>query len=353
MGDAHTLVRAPTDSSLVLELPQPYLLFLGDTTEPGYAKTAFGLRDWAADRCIGEFALPGATVTTGLANLSPAEARSRGAESLVIGVANAGGFIADTWVPALIEALDEGLHIISGMHARLRDNPALVEAAARSGRRLIDVRDPPVSIPIGTGLKRTGKRLLTVGTDCALGKKYTALAIARAYRERGVEVDFRATGQTGIMIAGAGIPMDAVVADFAAGAAEMLTPDASSGHWDVIEGQGSILHPVYSGVSLALLHGSQPDVFVVCHDPGRKRLLGDESFLVPSVDEIIDLTIQLGRRTNSQIRVGGISLNTSSMEEDQALALMARESERLGLPVADPLRGGAQFERLIDSCLAD
>ena len=334
-----------------LTLPQPYLLFLGDTTEPGYAKTAFGLRDWAADRCVGEYAIAGATVTTGLVRLSPAEAVARGARSLVIGVANSGGFIAASWIPALKEALESGLDLISGMHSRLADIPALREAASRTGRSLIDVRQPPASIPIGSGLKRTGKRLLTVGTDCALGKKYTALAIARAFRERGINSDFRATGQTGIMISGAGIPMDAVVSDFAAGAAEMLTPDAANDHWDVIEGQGSILHPVYSGVSLALLHGSQPDVFVVCHDPSRKRLLGDEAFVVPTVDEIIELTLRLGRRTNPAIRVGGVSLNTSRQSDAQALAVIASESVRLGLPVADPMRGGPDFEMLIASCL--
>lgn len=332
-------------------LPQPYLLFLGDTTEAGYAKTAFGLRDWAADRCIGEYALAGATVTTGLSRFSPAEARSRGAQSLVLGVANSGGFIADNWIPALLEALDAGLHIISGMHARLSEISVLQDAAKRAGRRLIDVREPPEGIPIGTGLKRSGKRLLTVGTDCALGKKYTALAIARAFAERSIDADFRATGQTGIMIAGAGIPMDAVIADFAAGAAEMLTPDAADDHWDVIEGQGSILHPVFSGVSMALLHGSQPDVFVVCHDPTRERLLGDEAFPVPTVDEIIDLTVQLGRRTNPAIRAAGVSFNTSSLSDAEALAVMAKESVRLGLPVADPIRGGHDFETLIDSCL--
>ncbi len=220
--------------------------------------------------------LAGATATTAHRGFLRRKARSRGAQSLVIGVANSGGFIADNWISGLIEVVNAGLDIISGMHAQLKDIPPLRDAADRAGQRLIDVRQPPRDIPIGTGLKRSGKRLLTVGTDCALGKKYMALAITRALRERSIDADFRATGQTGIMIAGGGIAMDAVVADFAAGAAEMLTPDAPDDHWDVIEGQGSILHPVYSGVSLALLHGSQPDVVVVCHDPTRARLLGDE-----------------------------------------------------------------------------
>jgi len=332
-------------------LPQPYLLFLGDTAEPGFAKTAFGLRDWAPERCVGEFALPSATVSTGLRRLSPAEAYAEGARALVIGVANSGGFIADSWIPALVEALEAGLDVVSGMHARLDDVPGLSAAAERLARRLIDIRRPPAGIPIATGLKRSGKRLLTVGTDCALGKKYTALAIARAMRERGLDVDFRATGQTGILIAGRGIPMDAVVADFAAGAAEILSPPAAENHWDVIEGQGSLLHPAYAGVSLALLHGSQPDVIVVCHDPARKRLLGDEEFAVPSVEEIIDLTIGLGARTNPAIRVGGVSFNTASLGEEAARQLMAEESSRLGLPVADPIRGGEAFERLVNACV--
>jgi uncharacterized NAD-dependent epimerase/dehydratase family protein len=337
---------------LSLALPQPYLLFLGDTVEPGYAKTAFGLTDWAPEKCVGEFALPSATVTTGLPRMTPWEAHSRGARALVIGVANSGGFIAPSWVPALVDALEAGLDIVSGMHARLADLPKLKSVADKLGRRLIDIRVPPQNIPIGTGLKRSGKRLLTVGTDCALGKKYTALSIARAFKSRGVDADFRATGQTGIMIAGAGIPMDAVVSDFAAGAAEILSPAAADDHWDVIEGQGSLLHPVFAGVTLSLLHGSQPDVFVVCHEPTRARLLGDEEFAVPSVEEIIDLTIKLGSRTNPAIRAGGVSFNTVALEEGEARALMARESERLGLPVADPVRGGPEFERLVDSCLA-
>lgn len=331
-------------------LPQPYLLFLGDTTEPGYAKTAFGLRDWAGDHVVGEWSC-GATVTTGLPRLSPKEARARGARGLVIGVANSGGIIYESWIPSLVEALAAGLDIVSGMHTRLNETPMLRNAAMRYGRRLIDIRMPPRHIPIATGAKRSGKRLLTVGTDCALGKKYTALAIARAMRERGMEVDFRATGQTGIMIAGSGIPMDAVISDFAAGAAEMLSPAAPNDHWDVIEGQGSLMHPGYAGVSLALLHGSQPDVFVVCHDPTRERMLGDEAFAVPSVDEMIEITLRLGSRTNPAIRAGGVSLNTGALEEQAARALMDREAARLGLPVADPMRGGAEFERLVDACV--
>ena len=333
-------------------LPQPYLLFLGDTTEAAYAKTAFGLRDWAGDRCIGELSCGGGTVTTGLPPLTPKQAHALGARALVIGVANTGGIIQDNWIPSLVEALESGLDIISGMHARLEGTPVLKAAAERLGRRLINVRTPPRDIAIASGIKRSGQRLLTVGTDCALGKKYTALALARAFEQRGVDVDFRATGQTGILIAGGGMPMDAVVADFAAGAAEMLSPDASARHWDVIEGQGSLFHPAYAGVSLALLHGSQPDVFVVCHEPGRPCILGHPEFPLPSLEDTIDLTLRLGGRTNPAIRCAGISLNTASLAEDAARAMLDKESVRLGMPVADPMRGGLEFERLVDACLA-
>ena len=334
-----------------LALPQPYLLFLGDITDAEYAKTAFGLRDWARERCVGEYACAGTTVTTGLPFLTPAEAAAKGARALVIGVANEGGFIADAWMPALLSALEAGLDIISGMHTRLADIAPLKGGAAHNGRRLIDVRRPPPNIPIATGRKRSGKRLLTVGTDCAIGKKYTALALTRAFLARGITTHFRATGQTGILIAGGGIPIDAVVADFAAGAAETLSPDAAGDHWDIIEGQGSLLHPAYSGVSLALLHGSQPDVVVICHEPGRDRILGVPGYALPAVEDIIDLALRLGRRTNPAIACAGVSLNTANLDAKSAERLLRNESERLGVPVADPLRGGVQFEALVDRCL--
>jgi len=238
------------------------------------------------------------------------------------------------------------------MHAKLHDIEPLKAAATRLRRRLIDVRVPPANIPIATGRKRAGKRLLTVGTDCALGKKYSALAIARAFKNRGVDADFRATGQTGILISGSGLPMDAVVSDFEAGAAEMLSPDGSPQHWDVIEGQGSLFHPSYAAVSLGLLHGSQPDVIVVCHEVGRTHIVGKPDYALPTLEETIDLNLRLGSRTNPAIRCAGVSLNTSQLDADAARDLMALQSQRLGMPVADPIRGGTQFGRLVDACLA-
>lgn len=341
----------PASPLRVIDLPTPYVLFVGDVAEPGFAKTAFGLRDWAADKCLGECVSDDGAVRTGLTRMTPAEAAARGARALVIAVANTGGVIPDGWRATLVEALAAGLDLISGMHVRLAEVPGLAAAATRHGRRLIDVRVPPEGIPVGTGRKRSGKRLLTVGTDCALGKKYTALALARAFAARGLATDFRATGQTGIMIAGGGIPMDAVVSDFEAGAAELLSPDAAADHWDVIEGQGSLLHPAYAAVSLGLLHGSQPDVFVVCHEPGREVVLGAPGYVVPTVEEVIELTTALGRRTNPAIRCGGVAYNTAALEAEEAARLMAADAERLAMPVADPMRGGAAFDALAERCL--
>lgn len=340
---------AAVEGQVTLSLPGPYLLFLGDTVEQGYAKTAFGLRDWAPERCVGELALPGATVTTGLPALSVPQAADRGARALLIGVATRGGQIPDDWLPTLTQALESGLDIVSGMHMRLADLPVLADLARRLGRRLVDVRVPPENIPIATGHKRSGRRLLTVGTDCALGKKYTALAISRGLAARGLDVDFRATGQTGVMIAGAGIPIDAVVSDFIAGAAELLSPAAAPGHIDVIEGQGSLFHPSYAAVTLGLLHGSQPDAFVVCHDPTRTHILGLPGFALPSLEDVVELTVASGRLTNPRIRCCGVSLNTATLDDGAAQEVVLATALRLGLPVADPVRG-LGLETLLNAC---
>jgi uncharacterized NAD-dependent epimerase/dehydratase family protein len=350
--DAATRRKVPANDVARFVLPHPHLLFLGDVVEAGFAKTAFGLRDWAGERCIGEYALPGARVTLGLPSLDPRAAAARGARSMVIGVANAGGHIPPGWFGALLEALEAGLDLVSGMHMRLASLPGLQSAADKYNRKLFDVRTPPGGIPIASGLKRTGRRLLTVGTDCALGKKYTALAIARGLQARRVDATFRATGQTGIMIAGEGMPLDSVVADFIAGAAEALSPNAAPNHIDVIEGQGSLFHPSYAGVALGLLHGSQPDSFIVCHEPSRTHVLGHAEFVLPSLEQVIAQTIALGRLTNPAIRCVGISLNTAKLDAAAAQREFDHVEKRLTLPVADPMRGGPAFERLLDACMS-
>ena len=345
-------MQPPTSAAEhLIEVPRPYLLFLGSVTDPGWAKTAFGLRDWVPEACVGELSLPGCRVTTGLPEMTIRQALDAGARSLVIGVAPIGGKVDPTWIGTLSQALEAGLELVSGMHTPLASVPALRAIADHHGRKLIDVRRPPIDIPIATGKKRSGQRLLTVGTDCALGKKYTALTLTRAFRAQGVDTDFRATGQTGILIAGRGIPIDAVVADFIAGAAESLSPDAPDSHWDVVEGQGSLAHPAYAGVSLGLLHGSQPDVLVICHDPRRAQVLGYPDYSTPAVRESIELNLQLARRVNRRVRCAGVSLNTGGLSEEQAEHAMAGIEKECGLPVADPIRGGRRLDVMVASCL--
>lgn len=332
-------------------LPDPYLLFIADLKDPGFAKTAFGLRDWAPERCVGQWRLTDDAVSVGLSELSPEKARHRGAKAMIIAVAPAGGIIQPHWLPALVRALEAGLDLISGMHTRLSAIPELVTAAARCDRRLHDVRVPPPGLTTATGRRRSGLRLLTVGTDCALGKKYTALSLTRAFRERGLSADFRATGQTGIMIAGSGVPIDSVIADFVAGAAEALSPDNESEHWDVIEGQGSLFHPAYAGVSLGLLHGSQPDVLVLCHEAGRTAIHGLPEFPLPSLREAMDLNVALARRVNRDARCAAVSLNTAKLSEAEARKLFATVRHELHIPCADPLRRTPEFSDMVDACL--
>jgi uncharacterized NAD-dependent epimerase/dehydratase family protein len=323
-------------------LRKPYLLYLGAAQRPTDAKTACGLRDWCGTDVVGEWSLPASTVSVGVPRLSPAQAAQQGAASLVIGVAPVGGRLPDEWLPDLEDAIMAGMDIVSGMHTRLTSFPRLVEAARGAGVRLLDVRHSDVAFPAATGRKRSGKRLATVGTDCALGKKYTALALTRALSALGAHATFRATGQTGIMIAGSGIAIDAVVADFVAGAAETLSPDNAPDHWDVIEGQGSLFHPAYAGVTLGLLHGSQPDAFVLCHDPTRTTIEYFPDFPIPALDEAIRQYEVAGRITNRAIRCVGVSINSSTMSEAAWGEYAASLSSSLGVPVCDPMRGGVE-----------
>jgi len=323
-----------------VELKTPYLVLIGAEDDPTYAKTGLGIAQWRRQQVAGQMRFPGCSVDLGVPDMTVEEAVAAGVGSLVIGVAPVGGVIPDSWWSAIEQAARAGLDVVCGLHVKLADNPALVAAAKRSGARLVDVRVPPKNLPVGTGVKRSGKRVLTVGTDCAIGKKYSALALDQAMREAGMNSTFRATGQTGIMIAGEGMPIDAVVADFISGAAECLSPDNDPEHWDVIEGQGSLFHPGYSGVSLGLLHGSQPDAFVVCHDATRTQVSGWEHYPLPSVAECIELHILTGRRTNPGIRCVGISVNTSGLSPGEREGWLTDLAAKTGLPCVDPLIEG-------------
>ena len=323
-----------------VKLKPPYLILIGSLGDATYAKTGFGLVQWRPDLVAGQLRFFGCKLDLGVPDMSISEAVEAGVKSLVIGVAPIGGVVPDSWWDAIEEAARAGLDIVCGLHFKLTDFPDVTAAAAASGARLIDVRTPPANIPVGTGIKRTGKRVLMVGTDCAIGKKYSALALDQAMREAGMNSTFRATGQTGIMLAGEGLPIDAVVADFISGAAEMVSPDNDEDHWDVIEGQGSLFHPGYSGVALGLLHGSQPDAFVLCHDATRTVVSGWEHYALPSIQEAIDLHVHLGRRTNPYIRCVGISINTSELPTQDRDHFLAGMSAETSLPCVDPIIDG-------------
>ena len=322
-----------------MQIPHPYLLFLGDVQDQLAAKTAQGIVDWRQDWCLRQFRMPGCKADVGLPDMSIAEAAQAGAKTLIVGVANAGGVLPEPWTPHIVEALAAGLDVAAGLHMKLAERPTVAYAASRYGRSLYDVRQSTERFQTGKGTKRSGKRLLTVGTDCSIGKKYTALALEREMRARGFDADFRATGQTGVFISGRGVAIDAVVAYFISGAAEWLSPAADPSHWDVIEGQGSMFHPSFAGVSLGLLHGSQPDAFVVCHEPSRKTMRGVATPL-PSIKQVIDITVRCGSLTNPAIRPIGISVNTSALDDAAARDYLQKLQDEHGLPATDPIRFG-------------
>lgn len=324
----------------------PYLLFLGDVTELATAKTAAGVLQWRPELCVGQIRVSGGTVDLGLPEMTPQMAVQKGAKTMILGIANAGGFIPDSWVPVIVAALEAGLDIAAGMHTRLADMPLIRDTAQRLGRMLHDVRQPTQSFAPGSGRKRSGLRLLTVGTDCAVGKKYAALAIEKSMRARGMKADFRATGQTGIFISGRGVAVDSVVADFISGAAEWLSPANDPDHWDVIEGQGTLFHPAYAGVTLGLIHGSQPDALVICHEPVRPALVGFEHYPVADLDECIAATVRAARLTNPAARAVGVAINTSRMNDRQIEDSIARIEQQTGLPCRDPIRHG--MDRIVD-----
>lgn len=323
-----------------MDFSAPYFLFLGDAQDPLSVKTSRGIADWRPDNCVGEISMPGSPLTLGLPKLNFAEAAEKGARTFVLGLANRGGFIAEEWVPYLRQALENGMDIASGLHCKVADLPEIRQLADQLGRKIHDVRHPEGELIIGSGQKRAGKRILAVGTDCSVGKMYTTLAVEQEMRKRGMNVDFRATGQTGILINGGGISVDAVVSDFISGAVEMLAPAHDHDHWDVIEGQGSLFHPSYAGVSLGLLHGAQADVLILCHEVGRTHVRKLEDLPLPDFKTCIETNLAAARLTNKQVVWGGISVNSSSLNEKEAAAYCQDMSEIHQVPCVDPVRHG-------------
>jgi uncharacterized NAD-dependent epimerase/dehydratase family protein len=327
----------------------PYLLYLGGAADDLAIKTARGLAYWRPEWCIGQCRQRDTRVTLGLPDMTPAAAKAKGANTMVIGTANAGGVMAPATIADIIAALDAGLNVISGLHEKLRENADIVAAAARNERALFDAREHIGKIPVGNGRKRSGRRLLTVGTDCSVGKMYTTLALERSMRTRGIAADFRATGQTGIFIAGNGICVDAVISDFISGAVETISPSRKDDGWDLIEGQGSLFHPSYAGVSLGLLHGAQPDAVVLCHEPTRDHMRGVPDFALPDLARCLEANLVAARLTNPAVKAVGIALNTSHIP-DEAIATCREISDRFGLPCQDPVTMGV--ESIVDNLLS-
>ena len=334
----------------IAKIRSPYLLFLGDTEDELSAKTARGIATWRPELAVGEYRLGDKAVSVGLKNMSMQEAISVGARTLVLGVANRGGVMDDAWLQTFHEALDLGMDLASGMHQRLVDLPGLAEQARSAGRALHDVRHHHGELPVGTGETRSGKRLLTIGSDCSTGKMYTALALEKEMRSRGIKADFRATGQTGILITGEGISVDAVVADFISGAVEVLSPANDADHWDLIEGQGSLFHPSYAGVSLGLLHGAQARALVLCHEPNRKHMRGLPKQAMPELSACIEANEAAARLTCPEAKVYGIAANTSGLSDAAASEYLAHTEQLCNLPCADPMRDG--LARIVDNLLA-
>jgi uncharacterized NAD-dependent epimerase/dehydratase family protein len=317
-------------------ISKPYLLFLGEAKDDLAIKTAAGISFWRPEWCVGQIFFENAKAKLDLAEMSIEEAVAKGCKTMVIGVVNAGGVMPEIWISTILEAINAGLNIASGMHTRLSSIREFREAAEKNNVQLHDLRFNEKTFKTGSGVKRKGKRLLTVGTDCSVGKKYTALAIEKAMKEHGMKASFKATGQTGVLIAENGVAIDAIVSDFISGAVEWLSPDNEEDHWDIIEGQGSLFHPSFAGVSLGLLHGSQPDKFIVCHEPTRSNMRGVKNKL-PSISEVISKTIELGKLTNPDIKCAGIALNTSNMlnkSEDMKKMI----SDKHSIPCLDPLK---------------
>ncbi|HEX9933289.1 MAG TPA: N-acetyltransferase DgcN [Allosphingosinicella sp.] len=323
-------------------IPAPFLLYLGRSADPLAIKTSRGVAAFRREDCVGEFRHDDCPQTLGLKRLGMEEAAAAGARTLILGIAGAGGRLGAELVADAAAALEAGMNVASGLHQRLRDEPRLAALAQERGLSLFDVREPPPGLTVGKGHRRAGRRLLTVGTDCSVGKMYASIALTEGLRARGVAADFRATGQTGILIAGEGVAIDAVVADFISGAVEQLAPARHDGGWDVIEGQGSLFHPSFAGVSLGLLHGAQPEALVMCHEPGRPHMRGIPGRALPGLAECLEANLDAARLTSPDVCAVGVCLNTSALEREAASRLCAETEDRLGLPCTDPVAFGVE-----------
>ncbi len=322
------------------------ILAEGRSGDPHYGKTARGVIRYAPDPAVVvvDSTRPGETLDGVPVVASVADALPYEPTTALVGVATQGGRFPPAWRELLKACIEAGLDVENGLHEFLGDDPELAELASRRGVELRDLRRPPtgLDVPTGENLRIPAQIALTVGSDCAIGKKTVALELDLEARRRGLRSVFVPTGQTGIAIAGWGIAVDAVVADFLAGAAERLVVEGHrrGGELLFVEGQGSLAHPAYSGVTLGLIHGAAPHVFVLCHRAGATVIEGYPEHPLPSLTELIELheRISLPLRPAT---VAALALNTAHLGEDQARRAIEDAAAETGLPADDPVRFGA------------
>jgi uncharacterized NAD-dependent epimerase/dehydratase family protein len=326
----------------------------GRSGDPHFGKTARGVLRYRPDEVV---ALLDSTRAGEMQDGKPIVATVNDALCFdptvaLVGVATQGGRFPPAWRELLKSAISKGLDVENGLHEFITADPELVELARRHGAELRDLRRPPdgLNVPTGENLELPAQVVLTVGSDCAIGKMTVSLELDLEARRRGIASQFVATGQTGIAIAGWGISVDAVVADFIAGAAERLVVEGAErgGELLQVEGQGSLLHPAYSGVTLGLIHGSAPHAYVLCHMAGQTVVDGDERFPIPPLAELVELHERMSLVARPA-RVAAIALNTRPLDDDAARAAIEAAEQDTGLPADDPVRFGAG--RLLDAVL--
>jgi uncharacterized NAD-dependent epimerase/dehydratase family protein len=330
------------------------ILAEGRSGDPHYGKTARGILRYAPDPTVAilDSTRAGETYDGVPVVATVEEALPYGPTTAVVGVATQGGRFPPEWRELLKQAIAAGLDLESGLHEFVSEDEELVALAARHGVELRDLRKPPadLNVPTGKNLRVPARIALTVGSDCAIGKKTVALELDLEARRRGLASVFVPTGQTGIAIAGWGIAVDAVVSDFLAGAAERLVVEGHErgGELLVVEGQGSLVHPAYSGVTLGLIHGSAPHVFVLCHKAGAVEIEGYPGHALPSLRELIELHERIALPLRPA-RVACLALNTAHLAKDEARAAIVDAAAATGLPADDPVRFGAGL--LLDAIL--
>jgi uncharacterized NAD-dependent epimerase/dehydratase family protein len=334
------------------------LLILGEgfSHDPHYGKTMRGIISYGPDPVVAivDSKRPGADHNGIPIVASVEDALPYEPTVAVVGVATQGGRFPPAWRDLLMAAIVAGLDVESGLHEFISDDPELVELAHTHGVELRDLRKPPqgLNVPTGANLEVDAKIVLTVGSDCAIGKKTVAVELDREARRRGLKSVFVPTGQTGVAIAGWGIAVDAVVSDFLAGAAEQLVVEGArrGGELLFVEGQGSLVHPLYSGVTLGLVHGSAPHAFVLCHRAGTTEIEGCPGHPIPPLAELVELHERISLPAR-KARVACVAVNTADLADDHAARAAIEEvAASTQLPTDDPVRFGAQD--LLDALLA-